>query len=121
MGVNRLPKTVTRQRRGCDLNPGPSAPETSTLTTRLPNHLLACRAIANTALPYRRAGEMHVIVRGENQQRAVVVVANSSAACSLTETQLNTPLSWIPGSAVESGPWIRMPSPAAGDRRGPKK
>ena len=36
MGVNRLPKTVTRHRRGCDLNPGPSAPESSTLTTRLP-------------------------------------------------------------------------------------
>jgi len=24
MGVNSLPKTVTRQRRGCDLNPDPS-------------------------------------------------------------------------------------------------
>jgi len=24
MGVNSLPKTVTRQRRDCDLNPGPS-------------------------------------------------------------------------------------------------
>jgi len=39
MDVNNLPKTVTRQRRGCDLNPGPSAPESSTLTTRLPSHL----------------------------------------------------------------------------------
>ena len=38
MGVNILPKTVTRQRRDCDLNPGPSAPECSTLTTRLPSH-----------------------------------------------------------------------------------
>jgi len=38
MGVNCLPKTVTRQRGGCDLNPGPSAPESSTLTTRLPSH-----------------------------------------------------------------------------------
>jgi len=38
MGVNNLPKTVTRQRRGCDLNQGPSAPESSTLTTRLPSH-----------------------------------------------------------------------------------
>ena len=38
MGVNSLPKTVTRQRRGCDLNPGPSAPESSTLTTRLPRN-----------------------------------------------------------------------------------
>ena len=35
---SQLPKTVrpTRQHRGCDLNPGPSAPESSTLTTRLP-------------------------------------------------------------------------------------
>ena len=33
-----MPKTVTRQRRGCDLNPGPTAPESSTLTTRLPRH-----------------------------------------------------------------------------------
>ena len=36
--MNSLPRTVTRQRRGCDLNPGPSAPESSTLTTRLPSH-----------------------------------------------------------------------------------
>ena len=26
MGVNSLPKTVTQQCRGCDLNPGPTAP-----------------------------------------------------------------------------------------------
>ena len=38
MGVNSLPKTVTRQHRGCDLNPGPSAAESSMLTTRLPSH-----------------------------------------------------------------------------------
>ena len=38
MGVNSLPKTVTRQRRGCDLNPGHTAAESSTLTTRLPSH-----------------------------------------------------------------------------------
>jgi len=37
--VNSLPKTVTRQRRDCDLNPDFSAPESSTLTTRLPSHL----------------------------------------------------------------------------------
>ena len=37
--MNSLPKTVvTRQRRDCDLNPGHSAPESSTLTTRLPSH-----------------------------------------------------------------------------------
>jgi len=38
MRVNSLPKTVTRQRRECDLNPGPSAPESSTLSTRLSSH-----------------------------------------------------------------------------------
>jgi len=38
MDVNSLPKTVTRQRRGCDLNPGHTAPESSTVTTRLPFH-----------------------------------------------------------------------------------
>jgi len=32
MGVNSLPKTVTRQRHDCDLNQGPSARESSTLT-----------------------------------------------------------------------------------------
>ena len=34
LGVNSLPKTVTRQRRGCYVNPGPSVPECSKLTTR---------------------------------------------------------------------------------------
>jgi len=38
MGVNSLPRTVTRQRHDCDLNPGPTAPASSTLTTRLPSH-----------------------------------------------------------------------------------
>ena len=42
LGVNSLPKTVTRQRRGCGLNPVPSAPESRqrgyTLTTRLQSH-----------------------------------------------------------------------------------
>jgi len=37
-GVNSLPKTVTRQCRGYDLNTGPSVPESSTLTTRLASH-----------------------------------------------------------------------------------
>ena len=41
MGVNNLPKTVTRQRRSCDLNPGPSAPESSTLTTQLGQDIFA--------------------------------------------------------------------------------
>ena len=39
-------KTVTRQRRGCDSNQGPSASsESSTLTTRLPNHHINTRRL----------------------------------------------------------------------------
>ena len=48
MCVNSLPKTVTRQRRGCDLNPGHYAPESSTLTTRLPSHSSLWIDAANT-------------------------------------------------------------------------
>ena len=42
MGVNSLPKTVTRQRRGCDFNPDPSAPESSTLhsATEPPSYMV---------------------------------------------------------------------------------
>ena len=46
-GVNILPKTVIRQRRSCDLNPGPFAPESGTLTTRLPGFIyIASAAVA---------------------------------------------------------------------------
>jgi len=38
-------KTVTRQRRDCNLNPGPSAPESSTLTTRLQSHPAGIRCV----------------------------------------------------------------------------
>ena len=38
MGVNSLPKTVTRQHHGCYLTRGPTVPESSMLTTRLPSH-----------------------------------------------------------------------------------
>ena len=38
MGVSSLPKIVSWQHRDCDLNLCPSAPESSTLTTRLPSH-----------------------------------------------------------------------------------
>ena len=50
MGVSSLPKTATRQRRDCDLNPGLSAPESSTLTTRLPSHPYIYRVGQKTEL-----------------------------------------------------------------------
>ena len=54
MGVNSLPKTVTRQHRGCNLNPCPSALESSTLTAWLPSHPLKCTAqISTTADPVK--------------------------------------------------------------------
>ena len=50
--MNSLLKTVTRQRRGCDLNPGPSAPESSTLTTPLPSHPVAICTLCQTEWTY---------------------------------------------------------------------
>jgi len=47
--VNSLP---IRQRRGCDLNPGPTAPESSTLTTRLPSHPARPASCTYTAAVY---------------------------------------------------------------------
>ena len=35
--MNSLPESVARQRRGCDLNRGPTALDSSILTTRLPS------------------------------------------------------------------------------------
>ena len=53
--MNSLPKTVIRQRRDCDLNPGPSAPESSTLTTRLPSRQVQAGSINYTALSQSQA------------------------------------------------------------------
>ena len=50
MVVNSLPKTVTRQRHGCDLNPGPTAPEFSTLTTRLLSYCLRKKFVVVTPI-----------------------------------------------------------------------
>ena len=43
--MNSLPKTVTRQHRDCDLNPGLSVPESSMLTTPLPSHPTTLRPL----------------------------------------------------------------------------
>ena len=60
MGVNSLPKTVAQQRRGSDLNPGPAAPESSNLTTRLPSHPLPqCDAEFGRCQIRFRAWEQH--------------------------------------------------------------
>ena len=37
-GPSAIAELLVLRRRGCDLNPGPCAPESSTLTTRLPSH-----------------------------------------------------------------------------------
>ena len=55
MGVNSLPKTVTRQRRGCDLNPGPSAPESNTLVVATLGETVSPRITGSTGA---RASEL---------------------------------------------------------------
>ena len=57
--MTSLPRTVTRQRRRYDLNLGPFAPESSTLTTRL------------TSLPVVRVVELiaALVCNSEQQQQ----------------------------------------------------
>ena len=74
MGVKSLPKTVFRQRRCCDLNPGPSVHESSTLTTRLLSHP---RIEANS----------HHQTRHDN---TVLSVSRPLRRCELNSRQLNT-------------------------------
>ena len=71
MGVNSLPKTVTRQCRGCDLNPSPTAPESSTL----PSHVSIYSALfarRQHAVPALRVdldglGELESFAGGEEE------------------------------------------------------
>jgi len=49
MGVNNLPKVVTRHCCGCKLNSQPSSCESNTLTTRLPSHPLNTTIPCNTS------------------------------------------------------------------------
>jgi len=53
MGVNSLPKTVTRQRCDSDLNPDPTAPQSSTLTTRLTCHRNTLSTTVQTVLVWK--------------------------------------------------------------------
>jgi len=57
MGVNSLPKIVTRQLCGCDLNPGRFAPESSMLTTRLPSHTTSMYPKIQSTLYSRNTGQ----------------------------------------------------------------
>ena len=61
--MNSLPKTVTGQRRDCDLNPGPSAPESSTLTTRLPSHPQLKRGVNLLKCNYVRCDDVCTVKR----------------------------------------------------------
>ena len=91
MGVNSLPKTVTRQRRDCDLNPGPSAPESGTLTrtTRLPSHpelwikmyILTMSDVASWADP---AQSTVALARHRVTRRAVLTVTLQRAIRSVS-------------------------------------
>ena len=58
MGVNSLPKTVTRQRRDCDLNPGSSAPESSTPTTWPQSHPTSAEMHAKGLLGSAKPGHI---------------------------------------------------------------
>jgi len=66
--VNSLPKTVTRQRCGCDLNQGPSGPESSTLTTRLLSHPCKLINIYKTVKEAGANSALHMVLNMNHKQ-----------------------------------------------------
>jgi len=56
MGVNSLPRTITRQRRSCDLNTDPSAPDrvqhANHSATDPPREPVLCQLYRHTFVPY---------------------------------------------------------------------
>jgi len=80
MDVNSLPKTFTRQRRYCDLNPGPSAPVSSTLTTRLPSHprpnyARETRSVLRLTADTLHLHCIHSVVHGTNRRLMLLLMA----------------------------------------------
>ena len=94
MGVSSLPKTVTRQRHNCNLNPGLSAPESSMLTTRLPLAILGKLRELSHAIP----PDYQLHVSGVNTGMSLCRVAGNTArfhmACEIMQRQgmLLTPI-----------------------------
>ena len=85
MGVNSLPETVKRQRRDCDLNPGPSAPESSTLTTRLPSHptTTTARALGHSLLNWLDSNRFLLFGEPPTTTDSRVAAAAAAAAARL--------------------------------------
>ena len=75
--MNSLPKTVTRQRRDCDLNPGPSAPESNTLTTRLPSH------------PQGRTAKFYATRNSEKESSAMLLLHGNRTVCAKPPTKVD--------------------------------
>ena len=80
MGVNSLPKTVTRQRLDYDLNPGPSAPESSTLTTRLPSHPVLERSPLNGCSSSSSSSSNSIIAEDRQTDRVLRRAMSTRAA-----------------------------------------
>ena len=86
MGVNSSPKTVTRQRRGCDLNPGPSAPESSMLTTRLPSHPIPPYRYTFTIFRFSRKLRAAEVAGDCLQLRVIILCIESNCGAPTSRT-----------------------------------
>ena len=94
MGVNSLPKTVTWQRRGCDLNAGLFAPESSTLTHESAERVLCVEAGRHSA------GVQYV---GVCRPDAVVIIqqcAECRSACGRC--------AWLWGRRAHRPRWVHL-------------
>ena len=105
-----MPKTVTRQRRGCDLNPGRSAPESSTLTTRPPSHPHWPTHCSKTKKVHETAPVLLATLPNIHRFSTVSLTDSATFLIRL----LTTPLEITPNLLFEyqctSGKFIRLPN-----------
>ena len=82
VGVNNLPKVVTRQRRGLELNSQPASCKSNAIATRLPSHPKICLHLAlifnytdgSNSLPrFFSAGATTGVFNGSSSSTALVV------------------------------------------------
>ena len=75
--MNSLPKIVTRQSQDCDLNPGPSAPESSQSNhsaRRLPSHPVYGRSyISSVGYLFSNTSPVGEVVTGDLLRYAFVL------------------------------------------------
>ena len=83
--MNSLAKAVARQRCGCDLNPAPSAPESSTLTTRVYITRRMGAAASKAQSKVKRVESVDIVSAGHGSTQPAQLIINYHVVSHLSD------------------------------------